>query len=67
MYTHAHCEASLFLFAFFNPNPLLRALPISHGVTERVQYLTSELSPSLKAFTSSVTPGLHIPTCKMKQ
>lgn len=65
MYAPTHCEAPLSRFAF--SIPLLRALPaFSHGVPERAQRSTSELSPSLKAFTSDVAPGLHIPTFKMK-
>lgn len=64
-YARIHCEAPLFPLHFFIP--LLGALSASsHGVTERAQCSTSELSPSLKALTSRVAPGLHIPTFKMK-
>ena len=54
---------SLYLLSFFNPS----ALPIfSPCVTKRAQHLTLELSHSLKAFISSVAPGLHCLICKMK-
>lgn len=48
------------------PPPFSFWLIFSHGVTERSQYLTAELSPSLKEFTSSVAPGLHSLICKRK-
>lgn len=50
METCIYCQAQIpfIFFAFLNPP----ALPgFSHGVTERAQRLTSELSPSSEAFT----------------